>query len=67
MFVGYCHNSKAYRVINPETKGLVISRDIKFDEGKGWDQKDDWVQCYTDEDTYGKKSARSGGSFRIIY
>lgn len=28
--------SKAYRMYNPETKKIVISRDVKFDEGKGW-------------------------------
>ena len=34
---GLCKESKEYRLYNPETRKIVISRDVKFDEGKGWD------------------------------
>ena len=33
IFMGYCKNSKAYRLYNPKTKSIVISRDVIFDEG----------------------------------
>ena len=28
--------SKAYRLINPVSKRIVVSRDVIFDEDKGW-------------------------------
>ena len=36
IFVGYSDKSKAYRLIDPRTKKLVISRDVIFDEFKVW-------------------------------
>ena len=36
IFVGYSDQSKAYRLIDPRTKSLVISRDVIFDELKAW-------------------------------
>ena len=32
IFVGYSERSKAYKLYNPITKKLVISRDVKFNE-----------------------------------
>ena len=32
IFVGYGERSNAYKLYNPITKKLVISRDVKFDE-----------------------------------
>lgn len=31
--------SKAYRLFDPQTQKVVVSRDVVFDEGKGWDWK----------------------------
>jgi len=33
IFVGYSENYKAYRLYNPKTKSIVISRNVIFDEG----------------------------------
>jgi len=37
-FVGY-EQSKAYRLYNPITKKLIVSRDVKFQEDKSWDNQ----------------------------
>lgn len=37
ILVGYCETSKAYRMWNPVTKRIIISRDVSFSE------KDQWV------------------------
>ena len=34
---GVSKESKAYRLYNPATKKIVISRDVHFDENKSWD------------------------------
>lgn len=34
---GVSKESKAYRLYNPDTKKLIISRDVTFDESKQWD------------------------------
>lgn len=39
IFIGYSDESKAYRLINPKTNELIISRDVHFDEMKAWDWK----------------------------
>ncbi len=39
IFVGYSLNSKPYRLFDPETKSIVISRDVKFDENLSWKEK----------------------------
>ena len=36
IFIGYCEESKGYRLYNPETKKLMISRDVLFDEKEEW-------------------------------
>ncbi len=45
ILVGYCETSKAYRMWNPTTRKLIISRDVAFDEGATWEpqQSDDPV------------------------
>ncbi|CAL1409822.1 unnamed protein product [Linum trigynum] len=35
-FLGVSTESKAYRLYNPATKKVVTSRDVVFDESKGW-------------------------------
>nr|XP_025617125.1 uncharacterized protein LOC112709457 [Arachis hypogaea] len=37
IFIGYSTNSKAYKFYNPETKKVIISRDVTFDEKAMWD------------------------------
>lgn len=32
IFIGYCDTSKAYRVFDPSTQKVMISRDVIFDE-----------------------------------
>ena len=39
IFVGYNENPKAYRIFNPVSKRLIISRDVIFDEQAAWDWK----------------------------
>lgn len=39
IFLGY-HSTGAYRVFNPQTQKLVLSRDLKFDEGQSWNWSD---------------------------
>ncbi|GMJ02182.1 hypothetical protein HRI_003887400 [Hibiscus trionum] len=36
IFVGYSLQTKGYRFYNPETKKLLISRDVVFDEKSSW-------------------------------
>ena len=37
IFIGYDSNSKGYKLYNPNTKKIVISRDVEFDEEGEWD------------------------------
>ena len=37
MFVAYCEESKAYKLYNPSTKKLTVSRDVQFIEDEAWD------------------------------
>nr|GEV34256.1 retrovirus-related Pol polyprotein from transposon TNT 1-94 [Tanacetum cinerariifolium] len=41
IFVGYCTNSKAYRLFDPLTQRLSVSRNVVFDENVDWKWKDD--------------------------
>ena len=40
ILLGYEQGSKAYRVYNPATKKVQVSRDIVFDEEKAWNWDD---------------------------
>ena len=37
IFVGYSEETKAYKLYNPETQKVIISRDVTFDEDGMWD------------------------------
>ena len=37
IFLGYCEDSKGYRLLNPSTKKFVIKRDVQFIEEEAWD------------------------------
>ena len=36
VFIGYAEGVKAYRILDPATQRVRISRDVVFDEGRGW-------------------------------
>ncbi|KAI3734276.1 hypothetical protein L6452_13741 [Arctium lappa] len=40
IFVGYSEHSKAYKLYNPQTRKVIVSRDVIFDEDKIWDGSD---------------------------
>ena len=37
IFLGYCEDSKGYRLYNPSTENFVIIRDVQFIEEEAWD------------------------------
>lgn len=37
IFLGVSEESKAYRLFNPITKKIIISRDVLFDEETSWE------------------------------
>ena len=41
IFIGYSHESKGYRLFNPKTSRLIISRDVMFDEKICWNWNED--------------------------
>jgi hypothetical protein len=40
IFTGYSETSKAYRLYNPITKKLILSRDVKFLENQFWNDSE---------------------------
>jgi hypothetical protein len=36
VFIGYAEGSKAYRIIDPGTQRVRTTRDVVFDEWRGW-------------------------------
>lgn len=44
IFLGYSSTSKGYWVYNLQTKKLIISRDIKFDENAKWNWDEEKVE-----------------------
>jgi hypothetical protein len=36
VFIGYVEGSKAYRILDPGTQRVRMTRDVVFDEGRGW-------------------------------
>jgi hypothetical protein len=36
VFIGYAEGSKAYRILDPGTQCVCTTRDVVFDEGRGW-------------------------------
>ena len=37
IFVGYSEDTKAYKLYDPVTKKVIISRDVQFVENESWD------------------------------
>ncbi|XP_074342697.1 uncharacterized protein LOC141680342 [Apium graveolens] len=46
IFIGYSERSKAYKLYNPVTKKVVISRDVRFDENSAFDDVDIEKESY---------------------
>ncbi|XP_024177774.1 uncharacterized protein LOC112183641 [Rosa chinensis] len=44
IFVGYSTSSKGYRLFNVETKKLIVSRDVVFNDKASWDWNENKVQ-----------------------
>ena len=44
IFLGVSDKSKAYKLYNPSTMKVVISRDVVFDEKSTWSQKQNGVK-----------------------
>ena len=42
ILLGVSEESKAYRLYDPVSKRVVVSRDVKFEEDKSWD----WDKSY---------------------
>lgn len=36
VIIGYCTNTKTYRLFNPATSKIIVSRDVTFHEATGW-------------------------------
>ncbi|KAD4585342.1 hypothetical protein E3N88_22943 [Mikania micrantha] len=39
IFIGYSEQSKAYKLFNPQTQKVIISRDVKIDEERRWTEE----------------------------
>lgn len=44
VFIGYEEQSKAYRMFDPVSKKLIVTRDAVFDEGRQWQWRRDTVE-----------------------
>jgi len=44
IFIGYCTQSKAYRLYNPLNGKILIRRDVVFDENVSYKINDEQVQ-----------------------
>ncbi|KAG9450495.1 hypothetical protein H6P81_010460 [Aristolochia fimbriata] len=64
IFVGYDSKTKAYKLYNPVTKRLIISRDVEFDEEDCWrwseEEKNNKELFYNDDDNSGEEEESSG-------
>ncbi|KAJ1704767.1 hypothetical protein LUZ63_004546 [Rhynchospora breviuscula] len=45
IFIGYCIQSKGYRLYNPETKKIIVSRNVMFDENMSWKWNSDDIEA----------------------
>jgi hypothetical protein len=39
VFIGYADGAKSYRILNPATQCVWVSRDVVFNKSHGWDWK----------------------------
>jgi hypothetical protein len=52
VFLGVSEESKAYKLYNPITRNIVISRDVQFDEENTWDWKKTDANLFQDSNLY---------------
>ncbi|KAJ4772132.1 polyprotein [Rhynchospora pubera] len=45
IFIGYCTQSKGYRLYNPNSKKFIVSRNVLFDENACWNWKEKTSEC----------------------
>ncbi|KAL1190680.1 Retrovirus-related Pol polyprotein from transposon TNT 1-94 [Cardamine amara subsp. amara] len=69
IFVGFSEESKGYRIYNPNTKKIMISKDVVFEETKGWNWEEDEINenlSWSDDDAIWEDSddeaSNRGGS-----
>ena len=43
-FISYCSDSKAYKLYNPITGKVVVSRNVVFNENASWEWSEDRVK-----------------------
>jgi hypothetical protein len=55
VFIGYAEGAKAYQILDPTMKRVMVSRDVVFDEGRGWDWSTPGAGC----------SAAAGSEFTV--
>ena len=42
MFIGYSHTQKGYKCYIPDSRKVMVSRDVKFVESKGYYEEKSW-------------------------
>lgn len=55
MLLGVSEESKAYRLYNPLTKKIVVSRDVVFEENESWDCNKSGKEIRSDVLEWGEK------------
>ena len=58
IFIGYDEPSKAYRLFNPITKKVIVSRDVVFKEDKSWDRNIDKIVTGVAQIPYDEKDKK---------
>ncbi|KAJ0566228.1 putative RNA-directed DNA polymerase [Helianthus annuus] len=61
VFVGYSENSKGYKLYNPQSNKIIISRDVVFDENKRWilDSESDVIPVIVTDDEESQTQAHN--------
>lgn len=72
VLIGFSEESKGYKLYNPKTKKVIISRDVVFEEGKGWDwegeldHNSDGVLTWNDDAVWEESEAEGSEDDRQI-
>lgn len=65
IFIGYCEETKGYRLYNPVTESLIVSRDVIFVEKNAWKWNGEQERpriVETEQDVPSHPLSTSGGS-----
>ncbi|KAG6487034.1 hypothetical protein ZIOFF_055615 [Zingiber officinale] len=62
IFIGYNNESKGYRLLDPSTLKIIVSRDVIFDESSSWDFKEKQV---VESDYYETPSPTEAGPSQV--